>query len=51
MIEWKENESRKDYLFRVALAYVKHYPYLTIEYDETTCDGECLVEDMEAELP
>ena len=51
MIEPEENESRKDYLFRVALEYVKSYPYLTVDYDETTCDGYCLVEDMESELP
>jgi hypothetical protein len=58
-IKARENEPRKDYLIRVAVAYLKevdhtgafatHYPD-TIIYDEADCDGECLAEDLENEF-
>ena len=55
----KPEEPRKDYLIRVAVAYLKkvdhtghfqtHYPD-TINYDEADCDGCCLAEDLENEF-
>jgi len=54
-----EGESRKDYLIRVAVAYLKHVdntPHLltgypdSIKYDEVDCDGLCLAEDIENEF-
>jgi len=52
-----DGESRKDYLFRVALAYLQKMEKedegslaLTIVYDGTDCDGACLIEDMNNEF-
>ena len=51
MIVQDENESRKDYLIRVVIEFIeKHALYETIDYDDTTCDGLCLIDDLEAEL-
>ncbi|MCK6462858.1 MAG: hypothetical protein L6Q29_03525 [Candidatus Pacebacteria bacterium] len=54
----KKNEKRKDYLFRVALAYLKQIEQSedcdvlgrTIVFDGAKCDGSCLIEDMQIEL-
>jgi hypothetical protein len=46
MIIQKLNESRVGYLLRVAAAYVEICPDFTIDYDETTCDGYCLSEEL-----
>jgi len=43
-------ESRKDYLVRVAIAYIKLNPEGSIIYDDTECDGYYLAEDLEMEL-
>jgi len=58
-IKLRENESRKDYLIRVAVAYLKevdhtgqfqtNYPD-TIKYDDADCDGHCLADDLENEF-
>jgi len=60
MKEIKQNkrETRKDYLFRVALEYLKKIDVgiygdalrATIKYDEACCDGLCLIEDMSLEI-
>lgn len=45
-------EPRVNYLLRIAAAYIiknnlqDHY----VNYDETTCDGYCLIQDIEAEI-
>jgi hypothetical protein len=41
-----DTESRTRYLLRVAAAYTKQNPDFTIDYDETTCDGMCLSEEL-----
>ena len=45
----KHNETRKDYLFRVAMEMLRDNAYSIdmIEYDDANCDAYCLVEDME----
>lgn len=46
----KQNEDRKDYLLRVAGAFIEeHCPDGTIVYDEATCDGYCLSEECKIE--
>ena len=50
MIVQHKNESRKVYLFRVATDYISNYPDLAIDYDGTTCDGWCLLQEMEDEI-
>ena len=58
-IELRENESRKDYLIRVAVAYLRYVDYTgqfstqypeSINYDEADCDGQCLADDLEHEF-
>lgn len=56
-IKLQKGEKRKDYLFRVALRYLKRLDEIgsdaleeTLIWDETECDGSCLIEDMEIEL-
>ena len=46
MITQGDNESRTRYLLRVAAAYIEQHPEFTIDYDETTCDGVCLSEEL-----
>ena len=46
MIKQKEGESRTRYLLRVASEFIAEHPNDTIEYDETTCDGYCLSEEL-----
>ena len=58
-IKPRENEDRKDFLIRVAVAYLNEvdhtghfmtdYPE-TIKYDEADCDGCCLAEDLQGEF-
>ena len=52
MITQRPLERRKDYLFRVACEYIKSNPIqeYTVDYDETTCDGLCLLEEMQNEI-
>jgi hypothetical protein len=52
MIEPKENEPRIEYLARVLYALMNDTiaGEQTIDYDETTCDGMCLANDIAAEL-
>ena len=49
MIEEKPNESRQEYLLRVCIAFIdlNHMNDFTVDYDGTTCDGSCLIEDIE----
>ena len=54
-IKQKENENRKDYLVRVAIAFIEeHDDYLgvdyTMKYDDTECDSYCLIEDLRDEF-
>ena len=54
-IKQKENENRKDYLVRIAIAFInEHCDYVgvdyTINYDDAECDGYCLAEDLRAEF-
>lgn len=46
MIKQKDEESRTKYLLRVAAEYIEENPEHTIDYDETTCDGYCLAEEL-----
>jgi len=49
MITQLPEESRLMYLVRVASEYIGEYPSGTVDYDETTCDGYCLAEDLQIE--
>ena len=49
MITQLPDESRLMYLVRVASEYIGECPYGTVDYDETTCDGYCLAEDLRIE--
>lgn len=48
----RKNESRKDYLIRVAITMLTEngYKIETIEYDEAECDAFCLAEDLKIEF-
>jgi len=46
MIKQDDEESRTRYLLRVAAAYIAANPEHTVDYDETTCDGYCLSEEL-----
>lgn len=51
----KENESRQQYLIRVAIDYIEsHTGFIGIDdyvhYDEAECDGYCLAEDLRIEF-
>lgn len=51
----KENETRKDYLVRLAIQYIEDHTGVvgaddTLYYDETVCDGYCLAEDLKIEF-
>ena len=52
MVEQHEVEKRIDYLMRVLDYFMSSTiaGEITIPYDETTCDGYCLFEDILAEL-
>lgn len=52
MITRNENgiETRSQYLQRVTIAFLRENPVAaecTIGFDETTCDGSCLADDIE----
>ena len=47
MINQHENETRAAYIMRVAAQYIRNTPEFTIDYDETTCDGYCLADELE----
>jgi len=57
-ITQKKKETRKDYLLRVALAYLKKIKdseydealSTKLEYDNARCDGDCLIDDIEMEI-
>jgi hypothetical protein len=44
------NESRLEYLLRVAIEYINDNPYSLIYYDEAVCDVGCLVDELRLEL-
>ncbi len=48
----KENESRKDYLVRVAIIMLRENADImdTITFDEAECDAFCLADDLESEF-
>lgn len=52
IIEQKENETRLNYLVRVAIELLRENAYKmdTIVYDGYECDSLCLAEDLEIEL-
>ena len=52
MIAPKKNETRKDYLIRVAIDLIRNSSanYETIEFDEAVCDGGCLADDLQSVL-
>ena len=51
-VKQKENETRKDYLIRVAIEMLNENAYNidNIEYDEAECDAFCLAEDLRLEF-
>ncbi len=50
-IKQLQNEPRSHYLLRVAAAYIEeHNTEGLIEFDDAVCDGNCLVEDILAEI-
>ena len=51
-VKQKENETRKDYLIRVAIAVLKENGYIIdpVEYDEAESDAYCLAEDLMVEF-
>ncbi len=44
----KKGESRKEYLLRVAIAYIDEE--LVHTFDGAQCDGYCLIDDIKIEL-
>jgi hypothetical protein len=55
VLKENENEERKKYLVRLAIAYiVAHTDYAGIDdslfYDNAECDGYCLAEDLRSEF-
>ncbi len=46
MIIQKNGESRQKYLIRVAAQFIIEHGEGTIDYDDTTCDGYCLSEEL-----
>ena len=48
----KENESRKDYLVRVAIKMLEANAFNIdlIKYDEAECDAFCLADDLKTEF-
>ena len=51
-VKQKENETRKNYLVRVAIEILEENAYLidTIEFDEVECDAFGLVDDLRDEF-
>jgi hypothetical protein len=45
-----KTESRLAYLLRVAAAFADKHASGTIDYDETTCDGYCLADELRGEI-
>lgn len=51
MIDEKDFESRIEYLLAVLVQWMEQAGMdQTVEYDETSCDGYCLLEDMKWEI-
>jgi hypothetical protein len=50
MIVQTKNETRVNYLIRVAIHYLEENPEHHVEYDDATCDGLCLAEELKHEL-
>jgi hypothetical protein len=52
MITANINETRKDYLIRVAIELIRNGSanYETIEFDDAECDGGCLADDLQSVL-
>lgn len=52
MEEQKSNESRKDYLLKVCMEFIEsnNLEECKIFYDDTKCDGYCLLSDISANL-
>jgi hypothetical protein len=55
MITQKKDEPRLEYLLRVSIHFLREggrgiVAEQTADYDETTCDGYCLADDLENEL-
>jgi len=49
MIAQLKNETRAEYMLRVAAAYIrKNCIDSTIDYDETTSDGYCLADECDS---
>ena len=51
----KKNETRKNYLVRIAIAYIEeHIGYVGVDdfmiYDKAECDGYCLADDLRIEF-
>lgn len=54
-IEQEENETRKQYLVRLAIAFLEENSGYGLEndtlfYDEAECDGYCLANDLKIEF-
>tara|TARA_R110001592_G_scaffold137216_1_gene354988 strand:- start:416 stop:595 length:180 start_codon:yes stop_codon:yes gene_type:complete len=51
-VKQKENETRKNYLVRVAIKILDENAYQidTMELDEAECDAICLAEDLRNEF-
>ena len=50
MITQGENESRLTYLLRVAADFAQQNAASVIDYDKTTCDGDCLSHELRNEI-
>lgn len=52
MINQRPDETRSEYLLRVVEAFIRQNPLVEeaeVDYDGTTCDGNCLAEDCRNE--
>jgi len=54
-IKQKENETRKEYLVRLAVRYIEDHTGIvgmddSLFYDDAECDGYCLAEDLKIEF-
>lgn len=52
-IKQKKNESRKDFLVRLAIAYIDEcskYVDIDLYYDDCESDGACLADDLSCEF-
>lgn len=51
-VKQKQNETRKDYLVRVAIIMLNENAYVmdSIIFDEAECDAFCLAEDLRIEF-